>query len=243
MDPLQEKNKHWASYFTEQAGKYAEDPARALDFSNEKLMRQVHRTILKGLDLEKGMKILDAGCGFGSLAEMIGEGLQARDKTAEFFGIDVSYGMVMRAKKNALTSPMPSHFFLMDMANMGFIKNIFDCSVCSESLQYSEPYKVLRELLRVTLHRLVISVPNAHDDIIRRAVDKNNGKYTAPPLRALVAFLTGHEKCRDIKVYPLIFAEDQNSYPYQESEFEDHDNLSLFQIRNANRFVLKIDLK
>ncbi len=240
---MQEKSKHWADHFTERAGKYAGDPARALDFSNEKLMRQVHRTILKGLDLEEGMRILDAGCGLGSLAEMIGTDLKARDKTAEVFAIDVSAGMVTRAIKNALTRPLPSHFFLMDMANMGFKENIFDCSVCSESLQYSEPHEVLRELLRVTLHRLVISIPNADDDIIRRAVDKNNGKYTAIPLQALVDFLTGHEKCRAIKVYPLIFAEDQYIRPYRESEFEDYDHLSLSQIRTANRFVLKIDLK
>lgn len=243
MDCLQEKMKHWANHFTKQAREYSEDPARALDFSNEKLMLQVHRTILDSLDLEKGMKILDAGCGFGRLAEMIGAELKFQEKTTEIFGVDVSFEMVKRAKKNALIGLLRSQFFLMDMANLGFKENAFDCSVCSESLQYSDPCRVVQELLRVTLRRLIISVPNAYDPIIRRAIEKNSGKYTVIELQDLVAFIKRHEKCSDIQVNPLIFAEDQNIHPYQKSEFEDHDKLPPFQIRDANRFVIKIDLK
>jgi ubiquinone/menaquinone biosynthesis C-methylase UbiE len=148
MDPLQEKSKHWASHFTEQAGKYLEDPARALDFSNEKLMQQVHRTILKGLDLEKGMKILDAGCGFGGTLIHLAKAFP----DAQCVGIDMSDTLLDLARQTAEAGGLEDRvtFEKADVQEIPYPDDSFDVVISTNVLHHvADPLAMLHELERV----------------------------------------------------------------------------------------------
>lgn len=243
MDSLIHRKNYWAKHFSDLSVRYPEDPAKALDFSNERLMGQVHDLILKALEFDHGMKILDAGCGLGNLVEKIGRDLRCNGKRIEVYGIDISFGMLKRAKAKGLDILSGLDFFLMDMINLGFKDNSFDCSVCSEALQYTDPYMALEELIRVTKYQLIISVPNFYNSIIQRAIKRNMGRYVGIRIEHLIDHLKSNGKCEGIQVYPLIFSDDQRKHPYREMAFSEYDKLPAIQKSDANRFIIKIRLE
>lgn len=242
MDHLIDRRKYWERHFSDQAKRYAVDSAKALDFSNEKLMSQVHDIIIGGIDLEYVRTILDTGTGLGNLVDKIGSASRCLNKDIEVFGIDASFEMVKRAASKVYGTHITASFLSMDLVQLAFKDNTFDCSICSESLQYTDPYMATKELIRVSRHQLVMSVPNSYDSIIRRAIERNMGMYVEIKIDHLLEFLAGLKECAGIHVYPLIFSKDQRIHPYREMTFFKSDELSPVLIDRANRFVLKIKL-
>lgn len=242
MDYLIDRRNYWARHFSQQAIKYPEDEAKALDFSNDKLMSQVHDTVLEGIDLESVTSILDAGSGLGNLVERFESILKGVNNKIEVYGIDVSFEMVKRSNDKIYALHIKPIFLLMDFIRLGFKDSSLDCSICSESIQYSDPYAALEELIRVTRSQVIISVPNFCDSVIQKAVKKNIGRYNGIKIDHLLHFLTHIRKCVGIKVYPLIFSENQQINTYKKLMFYEHSKLSSVHMTSANRFVIKIKL-
>ena len=236
------KRNYWAGHFSQQAVKYPKDDAKALDFSNDKLMSQVHDTILEGIDLESVTSILDAGSGLGKLMEGFGSKLKGLNKKTQVYGIDVSFEMIKKSKIKIYRLYKKPAFLLMDFVNLGFKDSSMDCTICSESLQYSDPYLVLEELIRVTRHQNIISVPNVYNSIIQKAIKKNMGRYSGVKIDRLIPFVENIGKCTGVQIYPLIFSENQRLYIYEKMMFFDHPDLSPVHVHSANRFVIKINL-
>lgn len=242
MDLLIDRRNYWARHFSQQTIKYPEDEAKALDFSNKKLMGQVHHTILEGIEIESVTSILDAGSGLGNLIETFGSNLKGVNNKIEFYGIDVSLEMLKKSNLKIYALQKKPIFLLMDFIHLGFKDSSLDCSICSESIQYSDPYAALQELIRITRNQVIISVPNFHDSIIKKAVKKNVGRYNVIKIDHLIRFLTNIRKCSGVQIYPLIFSENQQAHTYKKLMFYEHSKLSSVHIHSANRFVIKIKL-
>jgi demethylmenaquinone methyltransferase/2-methoxy-6-polyprenyl-1,4-benzoquinol methylase len=115
-----------------------------LPFGGEK---KVRRTLLEKIDLHAGDRVLDMCCGTGNvsflLAELLGEG-------ASITGIDISRGMIERAKRRNRYSNVK--FLLMDAENTSFPTAAFDKVIIPHALHemfHDARIRVLKEARRV----------------------------------------------------------------------------------------------
>ena len=105
--------------------------------------------------VEPGMRVLDAGCGEGTLSIMIAK------KGAIVTGCDISKpnieNAVNYAKENNLSN---INFVLGDAENLPFSDNEFDLVVSSHVLEHLPDFdKGLREVMRVSKKRAVVAIP------------------------------------------------------------------------------------
>lgn len=243
MNKIFDRRSFWAKHFSHQFLKYPKEPAKALDFSNETLMNQVHDIIIEALKNENCKIILDGGTGLGCLIEKIESKCKSSDDEIEIYGIDISFEMLRRASRKHYGASISAVFFIMDLTSTGFKDNCFDCCICSESLQYTEPFLALTELIRISNRLLIISVPNYYDPIIQRAIKRNNENYEGIIIEQLIEFITNHDRFKMMEIYPLIFAKNQNCNPYKKMDYFEYDKLSSDHQKKANRFVLKLKLQ
>lgn len=93
-----------------------------------------------GVELNK-KKILDAGCGVGSLSKVLSSMYEA-----EIHGCDASAGRINEAKKNI----DGVHFFEADITSLDCSNNTYDIIFARFVLEHTtEPEKILNELYRV----------------------------------------------------------------------------------------------
>ncbi len=104
--------------------------------------------------VESGQRVLDAGCGEGSLSVMIAK------KGATITGTDISIPNVEASKKYAESEGVLAVFQTADLENLPFPDNSFDLVVCSHVLEHIPDFdKGLQELMRVSKKRVVFAVP------------------------------------------------------------------------------------
>jgi ubiquinone/menaquinone biosynthesis C-methylase UbiE len=116
----------------------------------EKIVAQYKELTYKQMQIEKGHKVLDVGCGPGTdttqLAQFVG-------KTGQVFGIDNNKEMITEANNRVVDgdNKVRIKHLLNDAAALPFEKNYFD-SVRSERLfqHLLNPEKVFLEMVRVT---------------------------------------------------------------------------------------------
>ena len=100
--------------------------------------------IAKKLNLSNSMKVLDAGCGRGIVANYL-----ANKFGCSIEAIDITPMLVEEARARNLNT-LNVNFSLMDYSNMGFSNNYFDAIYTIESLCHSfDIKKTLREFYRV----------------------------------------------------------------------------------------------
>lgn len=94
---------------------------------------------------EKGMKVLDVGCGTGN------QSIKLAKMGVYVTGIDVSEKMLQVARQNARNEgSLPIEFLLMDAENLEFEDNTFDGAISVTAFEFlPDPVKVLQEMLRV----------------------------------------------------------------------------------------------
>lgn len=105
------------------------------------------------VDLAEGYLLLEIGCAEGFVTGKLAK------KIAHVIASDISLSYLRRARMN-----MPHiDFARLDVHNIPFGDNVFDCLVCTEVLEHTlSPFKALEEIHRVLKSEgfLVISVPN-----------------------------------------------------------------------------------
>src|SRR3989344_7319378 len=124
--------------------------------------RERLESIIKLLDKNKKIKILDAGCGEGHLLEKIfNKGYK------NLYGADITKIALESAKKR-----VKAKFFLQDLGKLRFKDNFFDVVICTEVIEHIENYKkVINELKRVLKKNglFIITFPNEKMCMIMRA--------------------------------------------------------------------------
>ena len=114
------------------------------------------------LHLRPGMRLLDAGCGAGSITV----GLAAAVADGEAIGVDVSDEAIEAARETASSAGRSNlRFEVADICALPFEDASFDAVFCHAVLQHlREPLGALRELRRVMRPGAVIGVADADLD-------------------------------------------------------------------------------
>ncbi|MFA6393937.1 MAG: class I SAM-dependent methyltransferase [Patescibacteria group bacterium] len=101
---------------------------------------------------EKGMKILDVGCGAGHYLRSLRVRL---DKNVNYTGVDQTKYSIALAKK-AFGGAVP--FFAGDIYNLKFADNSFDLVMCNNVILHlpPPPTKAIAELIRVAKKYIII---------------------------------------------------------------------------------------
>src|SRR3989344_3543721 len=131
-------DKRWKSKYPLRAYAHEKQYERALSFVN------------------KGMKVLDAGCGDGVLSLMMAE------KGALVTGVDLSVPNIDVCKKRAKDKELENavSFLIGDAEKLPFPDNSFVLVVSSHVLEHLPDFdQGFREIMRVTKKRAIIAIP------------------------------------------------------------------------------------
>ena len=157
-------------------------------------MRESGETLVKGLGITKGLKVLDLGCGDGTTA------LPEARLGADVLGVDIATNLVeagnKRAKEDGLTN---CKFQEGDASNLHELKDrSFDLVVSIFGAMFApKPFDVAKEMVRVTRPegRIVMGnwIPN--DPTLVAQILKISSAYSPPPPEGFVSPMTwGIEK-------------------------------------------------
>jgi ubiquinone/menaquinone biosynthesis C-methylase UbiE len=135
MDKVQEHN---IKRFNKWAGSY--DTGIVSIF-----FKRCNRKVCQLVNLQDGMKVLDVGCGTGSLLKE----LSRSGKELNLYGIDLSPEMINAARVK-LKDEKRIELYEKSAADLPFESNFFDYVVCMNSLHHHpDPEKSLTEMTRV----------------------------------------------------------------------------------------------
>lgn len=102
------------------------------------------KCILDLFKVEKGMKVLDVGCGTGNFS------IKLAKMGCEVIGIDISEEMLKVAEEKAKKEGLNIKFYNMDVYNMEFEADYFDGIVSVTAFEFlEEPEKAIEEMFRV----------------------------------------------------------------------------------------------
>ena len=100
--------------------------------------------VFRLLEVEKGMKVLDFGCGTGNFS------IKLAELGCKVVGVDVSEGMLRIARKKAAQHRLNILFIKIEAENLPFDDGEFDAVVSVAAFEFIRDEKrVFRELLRV----------------------------------------------------------------------------------------------
>lgn len=102
------------------------------------------KCILDLFKVEKGMKVLDVGCGTGNFS------IKLAKMGCEVVGIDISEEMLKVAKDKAKKEGLNIKFYNMDVYDMKFEDNCFDGVISVTAFEFlKDPEKAIEEMFRV----------------------------------------------------------------------------------------------
>ncbi len=152
-------------------------------------MRESGETLVKGLGITKGLKVLDLGCGDGTTA------LPEARIGADVLGVDIASNLVeagnRRAKEAGLTN---CRFQEGDASNLHELHDhTFDLVVSIFGAMFApKPFEVAKEMVRVTRPggRIVMGnwIPN--DPTLVAQILKISSSYSPPPPEGFISPMT-----------------------------------------------------
>ena len=144
---------------------------------------QQYNSVLK--NVQKGMRVLDAGCGEGVLSFMMAE------KGAEVVGVDLSVPNIKNASARAVSHKgLNVSFAVADVEHLPFADNSFDLVVSSHVLEHIPDFdQGMKEIMRVTKSRAVIAIPTACN--LCSFVQVGHGWFYLKGLRSFCSFFIG----------------------------------------------------
>jgi ubiquinone biosynthesis O-methyltransferase len=102
------------------------------------------KCVLDLFKVQKGMKVLDVGCGTGNFS------IKLAKMGCEVIGIDISDEMLKVAKDKAKREGLNIKFYNMDVYNMKFEDNCFDGVISVTAFEFlKDPNKAIKEMFRV----------------------------------------------------------------------------------------------
>ena len=109
-------------------------------------LRQGISRLVPLLNVREGMHVLDIGCGTGRALGLVAERVNGN---GEFYGVDLSEGMIDRAKAHFRDQPN-FHFVKANSESIPLGDGSFDVIICTNSFHhYLDPVQALREMRRL----------------------------------------------------------------------------------------------
>jgi SAM-dependent methyltransferase len=136
------------------------------------------RTVLEYLDIQRGDRVLDCGCGLGWLLAVVSSLYECRVE-----GLDVDRDRLMRAHREV---PPHVRLILGDVTALPFAASSFNKVILSEVLEHlADDVAALREVWRVTSPGgvVAITVPNRRYPWLWDPVNRLRELMGAPPIR------------------------------------------------------------
>ncbi len=132
-----------------------------------------------------GMRVLDAGCGEGTLS------LRMAERGAQVTGVDISQPNITACKRYARDAHIETVTFQVeDLESLSFADNSFDLVVSSHVLEHLPDFdKGLQEIMRVTTCRAVVAIPTALSAC--SWVQVGHGWFYLKGIRSFIAFPWG----------------------------------------------------
>src|SRR2546427_12084692 len=152
-------------------------------------MRESGETLVKGLGITKGLKVLDLGCGDGTTA------LPEARLGADVLGVDIASNLVEAGNKRARECGLTNCTFQEgDASNLHEVKDhTFDLVVSIFGAMFApRPFDVAKEVVRVTRPggRIVMGnwIPN--DPTLVAQILKISSSYSPPPPDGFISPMT-----------------------------------------------------
>ena len=152
-------------------------------------MRESGEAVVRSLGVDKGLKVLDLGCGDGTTA------LPAARLVAEVLGVDIARNLVAAGNARAKAQGLSNCTFREgDASNLqGIDDRSFDLVVSIFGAMFApRPFDVAKEMVRVTRRggRIVMGnwIPN--DPTLVAQILKISSSYTSPPPEGFVSPMT-----------------------------------------------------
>ena len=152
-------------------------------------MRESGEALVRSLGVDKGLKVLDLGCGDGTTA------LPAARLGAEVLGVDIARNLVAAGNARAKAQGLSNCTFREgDASNLqGIDDHAFDLVVSIFGAMFApRPFDVAKEMVRVTRRggRVVMGnwIPN--DPTLVAQILKISSSYTPPPPEGFVSPMT-----------------------------------------------------
>jgi ubiquinone/menaquinone biosynthesis C-methylase UbiE len=152
-------------------------------------MRESGEAFIHRVDISKGLKVLDLGCGDGTTA------IPAANLGAEVLGVDIASNLVAAGNKRAKDLGLANcRFHEGDAADLRQVpKQAFDLVVSIFGAMFApKPFDVAKEMVRVTRPggRIIMGnwIPN--DTTLVAQILKISSAYTPPPPEGFVSPMT-----------------------------------------------------
>ncbi len=152
-------------------------------------MRESGETLVAGLGITKGLKVLDLGCGDGTTA------IPAAKLGADVLGVDIASNLVEAGNRRAKDLGLANCKFQEgDASNLdGLQDRTFDRVVTIFGAMFApRPFDVAKEMVRVTRPGGRITMGNwiPNDPTLVAQILKISGSYTPPPPEGFVSPMT-----------------------------------------------------
>jgi len=152
-------------------------------------MRESGESLVRGLGISKGLKVLDLGCGDGTTA------LPAARLGAEVLGVDIARNLVAAGNQRAKEAGLANlRFQEGDASNLQGLKDhSFDLVVSVFGAMFApKPFDVAKEMVRMTRPggRIVMGnwIPN--DPTLVAQILKISSSYSPPPPQGFISPMT-----------------------------------------------------
>lgn len=180
-----------------------------------------------------GKKILDAGCGGGGYVEFLSQ------KGLEVTGVDKYDEFLLLARERGRLGA----YIQGDVTNLPFPDKTFDCTYCFDVLEHVDDQLAIRELIRVTRHRLILAVPkedeimNAFGLTFLHYQDKTHLRnYTEATLKELIS-----NSGLDINIFPELAIPAQDLVRQMISSHKESNEFLAFIYKNLfYKLLMKI---
>jgi SAM-dependent methyltransferase len=109
-------------------------------------LRKAQLSVIALIDVKENMNFLDIGCGTGWA---VGRAAKAAGNIGSFYGVDLSSGMIEKAKAN-FHGYENFHFINANSESIPLDDNLFDNIICTNSFHhYLHPEKAMQEIWRL----------------------------------------------------------------------------------------------
>jgi ubiquinone/menaquinone biosynthesis C-methylase UbiE len=125
------------------------------------------REIISALEITPGMRVLEVGVGTGANFRRLPHDI-------EFHGLDLSWGMLQKCRKNIKRWRRAAQLFQGEAGRLPFRAEVFDCVFHVGGINFfSEPARAIREMIWVAKPGTKIVIADETEKTVRDGYQKN----------------------------------------------------------------------